>query len=79
MHGNQCFSSSDLPLVTTISLWLPIDSIDKANPNRALFLFKRDQELDQLLEKFWRRELRVEPQAYFAQLKFIKSRLYGND
>ena len=79
MHGNQCFSSSDLPLVTTISLWLPIDSIDKANPHRALFLFKRDQELDQLLEKFWRRELRVEPQAYFAQLKFIKSRLYGND
>lgn len=71
------YSSSDLSLVTTISLWYPIEAIDRQNPSKALFLFKRDENLDKLLELYWKRELKVEPQAYFAQLKAIKARLYG--
>lgn len=71
------YSSSDLALVNTISLWYPIEAIDRSDPNKALFLFRRDENLDQLLEAYWKRELKVEPQAYFAQLKAIKSRLYA--
>lgn len=71
------FSSSDLALVTTISLWYPIDTIDRQNPRKAIFLFKRDEGFDELLESYWKQRLKVEPQAYFNQLKAIKSRLYG--
>jgi len=71
------YQSSDLALVCTISLWYPIEAIDKTNPTKAVFLFKRDESLDRLIEAYWRRELKVEPQAYFAQLKAIKARLYS--
>ena len=71
------YQSNDLALVCTISLWYPIEAIDKTNPTKAVFLFKRDESLDRLIEAYWRRELKVEPQAYFAQLKAIKARLYG--
>lgn len=71
------YSSSDLALVCAISLWYPIEAIDRTNPHKAQFLFKRNESLDQLIEAFWRKELKVDPQTYFNQLKIIKSRLYA--
>jgi len=76
---NNYYSTSDLALATALSLWFPLETIDKTNPHKAIFLFKRNEELDRLLEAFWRRELKVEPQAYFNQLKLIKSRLYSEE
>jgi len=75
---NDYYSTSDLALATAISLWYPIETIDKTNPNKNVFLFKRDENLDQLIESYWKRELKVEPQAFFNQLRNIKSRLYEN-
>ncbi len=72
------YASSDLALAATISLWYPIEAIDTTkNPRKATFLFKRAEEFDELLEAYWRRELKVEPQTYFNQLKAIKARLYS--
>ena len=71
------YSTSDLALTTAISLWYPIDAIDRQNPHKASFLFKRDESLDQFIESYWRGELKVNPATYFNQLKIIKSRLYG--
>lgn len=72
------FKTSDLALATTISLWYPIELIDRTNPSRALFLFKKDEGMDRLVASFWKRELKIEPQNFFGQLKIIKSRLYEN-
>ena len=59
MRINQYWQSADLALVTTISLWYPIEAIDRSNPSKAVFLFKRDEQLDQLLESYWKKELKV--------------------
>lgn len=73
------YTTSDLALVTTLSLFYPIESVERTSSDKAMFLFRRAEGLDELIEAFWRRELNVEPQAYFTQLKIIKSRLYeGN-
>ena len=74
---NDYYSTPDLALAAAISLWYPIETIDRTNSSKAHFLFKRDENLDRLVETFWKQELRIEPQAYFSQLKIIKSRLYG--
>lgn len=71
------YQTSDLALATTISLWCPVEAIDKTDPHKAIFLFKRDQNLDQIIESYWRGELKVSPAVYFNQLKAIKARLYG--
>ncbi len=76
---DEHFSSSDLALVTTLSLFFPIEAVDRVRPNKSFFLFKRQEQLDRLVEQYWRGEIRVEPQAYFAQLKTIKVRLYSSN
>lgn len=77
LNTNEYFSTSDLALATAISLCYPIDAIDKQNPRKASFLFKRNDKFDELLETYWKRELKIEPQEYFNQLKAIKARLYS--
>lgn len=74
---NQYFRTTDLALATVLSLFFPLDSVDKTNTHKAEFLFKSDDQLHRLIETYWKRELKIEPQAFFAQLKFIKSRLYS--
>lgn len=77
LNLNDYYSTSDLALAAAISLSYPIETIDKINPHKAQFLFKREEGLDRLIEGYWRGELKVNPQAYFNQLKVIKARLYG--
>jgi len=71
------YSTSDLALATTLSLFYSLETIDRTNPHKAQFLFKRDENLDQLIESFWKNKLKVDPLTFFNQLKIIKSRLYA--
>lgn len=72
------FSTSDLALAAAISLFFPIDSIDVSNSSRAEFRFIRNDQIDGLIEAFWRDEMKVSPKAFFYQLKSIKTRIYEN-
>lgn len=73
---NDYYSTSDLALATAISLYYPLEVVDRTNPHKAQFLFKRNEQLDQLIEAYWKGELKVNPATYFQQLKIIKARLY---
>lgn len=73
---NEYYSTSDLGCVTAISLFYAIWAIDKSNPQKAEFQFKRESGLDELVQKYWSNTLLVSPLAYFQALKTIKSRLY---
>jgi hypothetical protein len=74
---NENFSTQDLALATAVSLFHPLEAIDReSNPRKAQFVFKRDARLDELIARYWRRELKVEPQAYFDAMRAIKGRLY---
>ena len=66
---NEYFKTSDLALTATLSLLTPFESIDRTNPHKAEFIFKRTPELEKLLKKFWSNSLKVEPLAFFNQLK----------
>lgn len=76
---NDYYRTSDLSLAAVICLYFPLESIDKTNPSKAVFLFKREEELDELTAAYWRQELKVIPQAFFNQLKILKTRLYSGD
>lgn len=78
LSSNEYYESSDLSLATTLSLYYPLEAIDRKNPQKALFIFKRDQQMDKLIEAYWRGEIKVNPQEYFNALKNMKSRLYEN-
>ena len=76
---NNKYKTSDLAIATTLSLYCPIIKIRKDNPRKAEFLFERNPELDGLLDRYWKKELLVEPRTYFDQLKALKVRLYSSE
>lgn len=70
------FSTQDIYTATVLSLFFPIDSFDFSDPKKILFLWKRDQALDDVLEAYYRKELKLEPQAVLHQYKDLRTRLY---
>ena len=70
------FFSSDLALVTSISIFFPIVEIDKQNPRKVLFKFSRNKKLEAFIDRYWKKELRIEPRSFFDQLKALKARIY---
>ena len=49
MKEKDLFESTDIALVSTIYYFgRRIEAIDKSNPARAVFVFERDKELDEL-------------------------------
>lgn len=74
----RLYKTSDLALAATLSLRFPIRTIDRGNPGKVIFLFELTDELDVFVNRFWRNEVSVEPQAFFNQLKNIKTRIYAS-
>jgi len=79
INEKDFYRTADLALATTISLFYPIEMIERQNTRKSQFLFKREAGLDELIESYWRGELKVDPQAYFNALRVIKARLYGEE
>lgn len=74
---NSFYQTSDLTLagVLCVSGYLP-ERTEKLNEVRSVFVFRNTPELTELVNAYWRGETRVEPQAYWAQIKALKARLY---
>jgi hypothetical protein len=70
------YRTSDLACASALSLFVPLQDVDKSDPRRAQFIFNRNKGLDTLIEEFRKGELSVEPRAYFDQIKALKTRLY---
>jgi hypothetical protein len=72
------FKSSDISLCATICCYgYQIEAIDRQNPSKAVFLIKRDEQLDGLIKLYFTHQLKVEPLSFFNFLKEIKSRIYN--
>lgn len=75
---DQYFETTDLGLGTTIlTLGFTLDSLDRSNPSRVRFVFKKKGGLDEVVHAYWQKELKVEPLAYFNNIKLMKNRIYS--
>lgn len=77
INKGSMYRTADLSLSTVIFMSFPLEAIDKRNARKAYFIFKSSPELLEIVEQYWKGELKVEPQAYFNALRIIKARLYG--
>ncbi len=74
--NSDLYITSDLSLASLLSISYVLDHIDQTNQRRAVFAFRRDEGIDQLVEAFWSDQAQVSPRLYFSQIKYLKSRLY---
>ena len=72
------FTTSDLALAAVVALYYSIESIDKSNPKKVLFIFKKDKNFHLCIEKYWNGELKVEPLKFYQCLKMLKNRIYND-
>lgn len=73
------FTTHDIFLSSTLAtLGFKIEALDKENKQRVEFCFQREKSLDEAIQGYWARELRVEPQAFAANLKSLKNRIYSD-
>ena len=74
---NNLYSTSDLALAAAISLYYPVITINKSNPKKVIFIFRKDRNLDLLVERYWKGDLKIEVKQYFSNLKLLKNRIYN--
>ncbi len=81
MTTTELFKTADLALAAVLMLLLPdwLLSVDKSNPKRVIFAFRKGPEIESLTRKYWSRELLVEPQAFANEIKQAKVRIYNQD
>jgi len=74
---NNNFETTDLGLASAcVSTGYPISHLDKSNPNRVTFVFKRDPGLDDVIQQYWANQLQVSALLYFQTMRAIKTRIY---
>ena len=52
-------------------------SLNKDNPHKSLFVFKKVENIDEAVEGYWSGKLVVAARSYFDNIKMLKNRIYS--
>lgn len=75
---SEQFLTFDLGLASALAtLGYELWEIDKANPSKAQFIFRRDVGIDNAINDYWNNNLMVNARALIDNQKMIKNRLYS--
>ncbi len=78
LENMDFYKTSDLSLCATLACYgYQLEAIDKQNPAKAIFLIKRDERLDDLIQLYFTHQLQIEPIAFANATKEIKTRIYN--
>lgn len=77
---NVKFSTYDIYLASTLlSLGHNVDFLNRKDRGKVGFCFSRVGALDEVIQRYWARDLLIEPQTLFASLKALKNRIYSDN
>jgi hypothetical protein len=51
--------------------------LDKANPRKVQFIFRRDTGIEKVVDDYWTDELEVKARSFFDNIKMLKNRIYS--
>jgi len=73
------YETQDFSLATTLqTMGFVLEFLNRENPNRVGFCFKQTDELNKIVELFWKDEIVLNPRIFYPNQKIIKSRLYND-
>lgn len=76
-HTNY-FYTFDLGCSTAlISTGFQLISLDKTNPKKVLFIFRREIGIENVVDKYWADRLEVKARSFFDNVKMLKNRIYS--
>ena len=72
----ELFQTTDLACAAALlSVGFNLQTINNDNPQKAIFVFLREPNLDLSVKKYWDDCLLVSPQAFFSNIKRLKNRI----
>jgi len=75
----QEFSTFDLGLATVlVTLGYELLELDKQNPKKVRFVFKRKKNIEQEIDNYWSNNTKLPPQILFNNQKMLKNRIYSD-
>jgi hypothetical protein len=54
-------------------------SLDKANPRKVQFIFRRATGIEKTVDDYWTDKLELRARSFFDNIKMMKNRLYSNE
>ena len=78
LQEENYFKTSDISLCSALCCYgYQIEEVDKQRQSKAAFLIRKDEKLEDLIQKYFTHQLTVEPLSFFNFLKEIKTRIYN--
>lgn len=60
-----------------VSAGFELVSLDKANPRKVQFSFRREDGIEKVLDSYWADRLEVKARTLFDNVKMLKNRIYS--
>jgi len=70
------YKTSDLSLAAYLNINQNLESVEKGEGQKVVFVFAETTQLKIAVDDFWRRKALVEPASFFNSLKNLKSMIY---
>jgi hypothetical protein len=78
LDPTDVFTTYDLGVAAALSCrGFELLVLDRANPKKALFTFRRESDIDEVANAYFADRLELNARAFFDQLKALKNRLYS--
>ena len=77
MH--EKFETTDITLAATIvaTIGAPLVSLDRSDPGNIRLAFSREDVQDELVEAYWKENLRVDPLVFSAAQRYIMEQIHS--
>ncbi len=78
LDSKEKFITFDIGLASAlVTLGYTLFDVDKTNPKKSQFIFKRDEQIDKMVKKYWDNTLTLHARSLVDNLKMLKNRLYS--
>ncbi|HUD03117.1 MAG TPA: DUF5659 domain-containing protein [Candidatus Paceibacterota bacterium] len=74
------FTTFDLGVsAALLCIGFELQAVDRADPRKALFVFKREDGIEDFANQYFTDQLEVKARSFFDALKALKNRLYSSE
>ncbi len=78
LDSREQFITYDIGLASAlITLGYTLWDVDKSNPKKSQFIFRRDEHIEKMINQYWDDKLTLPARSLIDNLKMLKNRLYS--
>jgi len=78
LQNEDIFATYDLGCASAvITAGFVLLYLDKANPRKIQFIFRKDSGIEETVDDYWADRLEVKARTFFDNTKMLKNRIYS--